>query len=96
MWMASTSGLQLPSAVRFAGARWAGGAILPWALPLAGFAGACRASAGLDPGSDHPPPAPSWADSFARDDAYPLMGLPTILPITVEQPGEFSRRAARL
>jgi len=39
MRMASTSGLQLPSAVRRAGTRSSRAAILPWALPLAGLSG---------------------------------------------------------
>jgi hypothetical protein len=66
MRMASTSGLQLPSAVRVPGARLAENACLPWALPLAGLSGTFRrASAGLDPGFDHQPPEPSTDNSFA-------------------------------
>jgi hypothetical protein len=39
MRMASTSGLQLPSAVRRSGTRSSRATILPWALPLAGLSG---------------------------------------------------------
>jgi hypothetical protein len=67
MRMASTSGLQLPSAVRVPGARLAENACLPWALPLAGLSGTFRrASAGLDPGFDHQPPEPSTGPHSPR------------------------------
>jgi len=59
----------------------AGATILPWALPLAGLSGTQtisqwrRASAGLDPATDHQPPERRADNSFAADHSYPLMGL---------------------
>jgi hypothetical protein len=55
----------------------AGGPILPWALPLAGFAGAnLRTRIGLDPDSHHRPPESACSGFIAKlAHPNPLMGL---------------------
>jgi hypothetical protein len=43
---------------------------------------------GSTPASDHQPPDRSDDEHIAADVSYPLMGLPTILPITHKRPAE--------
>jgi hypothetical protein len=75
MRMASTSGLWLPSAVRFVSARLADATILPWALPLAGLSGTSLCIGRARPRYRSPASGPPADNSFAADDSYPLMGL---------------------
>ena len=49
---------------------------------LQGCSGTCRASAGLDPVSDHQSPEPPWAIHSPVDDSNPLVGLPPRRRIT--------------
>ena len=67
--------------------------ILPWALPLAGLSGTlCRASAGLDPATDHQPPVRRRKTHSPPAIPIRSWALSTFLPITRLVPSRASCR----